>query len=199
MENEHDGLFNTEELGDPAIIKRKPSNLLPVIIFVLVLVVSGGIYFFSSGYLSHRTAAAQSFSSAEIDQTDIGKRDLTAFVEQFLLAYYCYSAGPVYDQAVARAEAMMTPALQAAYNDRAQDLTFKQKLENYRVSTDGIKILPGSVTIGSQGSHYMIQLAGTMTFTTGINGATGDFPLSLLLSVYRTDTGFLVDNVERLR
>lgn len=198
MENEHDGLFNTEELGNPATGIKKPSNLLPVVIVVLGLGVMGAIYFFAGGYLSHRTAA-QSSAPAEIDQTDIGKRELTAFVEQFLLAYYCYSAGPVYDQAVARAEAMMTPAFQAAYNDRAQDLTFKQKLENDRVSTDGIKILPGSVTIGSQGNHYMIQLAGTMTFTTGVNGATGDFPLSLLLSIYRTDTGFLVDNVERLR
>ncbi|MGH7442695.1 MAG: hypothetical protein ACREKE_08495, partial [bacterium] len=62
-----------------------------------------------------------------------------------------------------------------------------------------ICILPGSLAFAQEGPVYYVRLAGTMTYTTGVNGASGDFPLTLLLALRRTDSGFLVDNVQRLR
>lgn len=129
---------------------------------------------------------------------DWTKRRLTACVEDFLPAYYNFSCG-LYDQSVGRAEAMMTPDFQAAYNQRAEDLDFKRKLMALQVRTDGVRILPGSLAFAQDGPVYYVRLAGTMTYTTGINGASGDFPLTLLLALRRGGDGFLVDNVERLR
>lgn len=200
--NKSDAYFDPASLGIPApgkAPKKKGGGLLiPAAVVVGVLAVMAVSFYTASYFMGRRAAGASVGAITEASDDDVAKRELTAFVEKFLLNYYNYSAGQ-YEQAVQSAESMMTPAFQAVYNDRAEDMAFKQKLIGYRVSTDGIRILPGSMAIGSQGNHYLIQLAGTMTFSTGINGATGDFPLSLLISVYRTSTGFQVDNVERLR
>jgi hypothetical protein len=193
-------LYDHEEFIHPGPIKEQSKLFLPVLMLALGLGILALVYLFSSKLMAQRSAVAQpvaAFGNATPD--DQTKRELTAFVEQFLMAYYCYSAGPVYERAVQRAESMMTPAFLAAYNQRAVDVEFKRKLQDLKVNTDAIHILPGSVTIGNEGDRFYLRLSGTMTFTTGINGASGDFPLSLLLAVEKTDSGFLVDNVERLR
>ena len=144
------------------------------------------------------SAASVSPAAGPAGPDDWTKRRLTSCVEDFLPAYYNFSCG-LYDQSVERAETMMTPDFQAAYNQRAEDLDFKRKLVALQVRTDAIKILPGSLAFAQDGPVYYVRLAGTMTYTTGVNGATGDFPLTLLLALRRSGDGFLVDNVERLR
>lgn len=179
--------------------RRTPGNFAaPLIILVSSLACVGGVYYLVNGVFGHRAASAQAADGFTATDDDLVKRQLTAFIERFLPAYYNYSY-TLYDQSVARAEAMMTPAFQAAYNQRAEDLDFKRKLQTLRVSTDGIQILPGSLAFSNEGDRYFVRLAGTMTFTTGINGVSGDFPLTLLLAAQKTDDGFLMDNVERLR
>jgi len=170
----------------------------PFFILAACLVCVGGIYFLSNRLFNkHPDVGAVSTVPSATDD-DMKKRSLTAFVERFLPAYYNYSYS-LYDQSVARAEGMMTPAFQAAYNQRSEDLDFKFKLAKLRVRTDGIKILPGSMAFSDEGDRFYVRLAGTMTFTTGINGVSGDFPLTLLLAAQKTDQGYLMDNVERLR
>jgi hypothetical protein len=185
----------------PAQPPKAPAHpLMPVAMLVLGLAALGAVYAVGSSLMARRAVPAPSETVAwSATPDDLTKRSLTAFVEQFLMAYYCYSAGPAYDSAVKRAESMMTPAFLAAYNQKAEDLEFKRKLAALKVGTQAIRILPGSVSIGNAGDRYFVRLSGTMTFTTGVNGASGDFPLNLLLAIQRTDSGFLVDNVERLR
>lgn len=139
----------------------------------------------------------QAFSTVASDE-DIVKRQLTSFVEQFLMAYYNYSY-TLYDGKVREAEAMMTPAFQAKYSVQARNLDFKRKLDANKVSTDAIRILPNSFLFQQEGNRYFVKLSGVMTFTTGINAVSGEFPINLLLAIDRSDTGFLVDNVERTR
>jgi len=178
---------------------RTPGNFTaPLIILAASLACVGGVYYLVNGALAHRAGSAQMSDGFTATDDDLTKRQLTAFIERFLPAYYNFSY-TLYDPSVARAEAMMTPAFQAAYNQRAEDLDFKRKLETLRVSTDGIQILPGSLAFSNEGDRYYVRLAGTMTYTTGINGVSGDFPLTLLLAAQKTGDGFLMDNVERLR
>jgi hypothetical protein len=170
----------------------------PFLILAISLASVIGIYCLSRGFFSKSVNIAQVSTVSGATDDDLNKRQLTAFVERFLPLYYNYSYA-LYDQSVAKAEGMMTPAFQAAYNQRSEDLDFKLKLANLRVRTDGIKILPGSLAFSNDDDRFYVRLAGTMTFTTGINGVTGDFPLTLLLSAQKTDQGYLMDNVERLR
>lgn len=169
----------------------------PILFVAVALACVAGVYYAANRFFSRRTATAATVGDVATAD-DLTKRQLTAFIDRFLPAYYNYSY-ILYGQSVDRAETMMTPDFQAAYNQRSEDLDFKRKLDALKVSTDGIKILPGSLAFSNDGDRYYVRLAGTMTFTTGINGVSGDFPLTLLLAVQKTADGFLVDNVERLR
>jgi hypothetical protein len=174
--------------------KRKPASAAPFAALLGVALLVGGaalVYAWTHRPVEKKSAAA-------FTDEDAQKRELTAFCERFLMDYYNYSAG-LFDRAVLRAEAVMTPSFLAAYNERSQDLAFKRKLAEWKVITGGIRILPGSFAFSSDGSRVYVRLAGTITFTTGCNGATGDFPVNLLLELVRSDSGYLVDNVERLR
>ncbi len=163
----------------------------------VVGVICVGLCFFAAKTLLGGHATAQD-NVGSISPDDLEKRQMAAFVEDFLPAYYGFSYA-FYDQSVSKAESMMTPEFQAAYDQRAEDLDFKRRLSALRVVTDGIRILPGSMEFARQGPMFYVRLAGTMTYTTGINGARGDFPLALLVSLKKGGDGFLVDNVERLR
>jgi hypothetical protein len=189
--------FDSAQLTKPK--KKKQASLMPVIVAVGVVAAVGAVVWLTSasGLFAGRSGdGGQPVGLATEDQK--GERRLTAFVQEFLLYYYNYSY-TLYPDAVKKAEAMMTPEMQAAYNQYARDLTFRQLLESKRVSTDGFRIVPGSVKIGREAKAYYIQLSGTMTYTTGVNGASGDFPLNLVLAVLDTESGLKVDRVERLR
>ena len=199
MVKEHEDFLDIEapEFKTPA---KKSGNLaVPIIIFLVLIGLMVGGYL-TVNTLMHRSVGQQQDTGPISGATaeDMTKRQLSSFVEQFLLCYYNYSY-TLYDQSVQKAESMMTPSFQTAYNARAQDLDFKRKLNDLRVSTDGIRIIPGSMSFGNQGATYYVRLAGTMIFTTGVNGVSGDFPLNLLLEIQKSDTGYLVNNVERIR
>ena len=189
------------DIGTPSLKSqaRTPGSLLgPLVVLGASLACIWGLYELINRSLGRPKVVLQSENGFEANADDINKRQVSAFVERFLPAYYNYSY-TLYDQSVEKAESMMTPAFQAAYNQRAEDIDFKRKLTTLRVSTDGIKILPGSMAFSNDGARFYVRLAGTMTFTTGINGVSGDFPLTLLLAIEKTESGFLADNVERLR
>jgi hypothetical protein len=183
--------------------KKNNFNALPLIVFGLILI--GVVFYFVlpmtrdlfSGPSKARSGQAEDFSPTITDE-EMVKRQLTSFVEQFLMVYYNYSY-TLYDGKVREAEAMMTPSFQAKYSVQARNLDFKRKLETNRVSTDAIRIMPNSFMFLAEGNRYYVRLAGVMTFTTGVNGVSGEFPINLLLAIERTDSGFLVDNVERTR
>jgi len=178
--------------------KSAASWVAPVLVVAAGLACVGGVYFWGNALFGRNVGAKPEAAAPGANNDDVTKRRITAFVEQFLMAYYNYSYS-LYDQSVSKAEGMMTPSFQAAYNQRALDLDFKRKLAAYKVSTDGVKILPGSMAFSNEGDRYYVRLAGTMTFSTGSNGVSGDFPLTLLIALEKTESGFLVDNVERLR
>jgi len=186
------------DIGTPRRERGAGSGIGVPLLFAVLACVGGGAAWLLLGPGRAGAAAPGSALQSQAEPEDLVKRQLSAFVERFLLAYYNFSYG-LYDDSVARAEVMMTPAFQAAYNQRSQDLEFKRKLRAFQVSTDAIRILPGSIAYSNEGPRYFVRLAGTMTYTTGVNGVSGEFPLTLLLAVVRTDGGFLVDNVERLR
>jgi hypothetical protein len=141
-------------------------------------------------------AQAQGVAGASTAETAV-ERELVTFAGQFLMNYYNYSY-TLYPQAVRRAEAMMTPEMQAVYAERALDREFIGLLEDKQVSTDGFRITPNSFLFGRQGKTHYIQLSGTMTYTTGVNDAQGEWPTTVLLEVVDTDQGFRVNNVQRL-
>jgi hypothetical protein len=140
---------------------------------------------------------AEGVVGASTAQTAV-ERELVTFASQFLMNYYNYSY-TLYPQAVRRAEAMMTPDLQAVYAEHALDREFIGLLEDKQVSTDGFRIAPNSVLFGQQGKTHYLQLTGSMTYTTGINDAQGEWPTTVLLEIVDTDQGLRVDNVQRLR
>ena len=141
-------------------------------------------------------AQAQGVAGASTAETAV-ERELVTFAGQFLMDYYNYSY-TLYPQAVRRAEAMMTPDLQAVYAQHALDREFIGLLEDKQVSTDGFRITPNSFLFGQQGKTHYVQLSGTMTYTTGVNDAQGEWPTTVLLEIVDTDQGFRVNNVQRL-
>jgi hypothetical protein len=176
---------------------QKTKLLVPVVLGTIFLACAGSGFFWIREIFM-RPVPAMACDMTGVTNDDLLKRQLTAFVERFLAVYYDYSYTQ-YDQSVARVELMMTPAFQAAYNQRAEDLDFKRELIKYRVNTDAIRILPGSFAFLVRKDRCYVRLAGSMTYTTGSDGVSGNFPLTLLLVALRTDRGFLMDNVERLR
>jgi len=142
-------------------------------------------------------AQAKGLAGAATMETSV-ERELVTFAGQFLMNYYNYSY-TLYPAAVRRAEALMTPDLQAVYSQHALDRQFIGLLEDKRVSTDGFRITPGSFLFGHQGKTHYVQISGTMTYTTGVNDAQAEWPTTVLLEILDTDQGYRVNNVQRLR
>lgn len=189
------------DIGTPTLANKKGASAhlaTPLLVLFASLACVGAFYYTVHNVLIRRAGVGETEATGQSSPDDLVKRQLTAFIDRFLPAYYNFSY-TLYTQSVNRAEAMMTPAFQAAYNQRSEDLDFKRKLDSLKVSTNAIKILQGSMAFSNDGSLYYARLAGTMTYTTGINGVSGDFPITLLLAIRKTNQGFLVDNVERIR
>jgi|GEM_PF-5014122 hypothetical protein len=142
-------------------------------------------------------AQAQGIAGASTSETAV-ERELVTFADQFLMNYYNYSY-TLYPEAVRRAEAMMTPEMQAVYSQHALDRQFIGLLQDKQVSTDGFRITPNSYLFRNEGKTHYFQLSGTMTYTTGVNDAQAEWPTTVLLEIVDTDQGFRVNNVQRLR
>lgn len=146
-----------------------------------------------------RTAAAtQQAQMMGADARPGTEEELVTFAGKFLMNYYNYSA-PLYQAAVQRAEDMMTPEFQAHYQAHALDQDFISLLQTDQVSTDGFRVTPGSYLFAQDGKTHWLQLTGSMTYTTGINGAQALWPVTVLLEVVETDQGFKVANVKGLQ
>ncbi|HTB22616.1 MAG TPA: hypothetical protein VK914_07920 [bacterium] len=143
-------------------------------------------------------AAAQPAEMLGADARPGTEEELVTFAGKFLMNYYNYSA-PLYQAAVQRAEDMMTPELQEHYQAHALDQDFIHLLQTDQVSTDGFRITPGSYLFAQDGKTHWLQLTGSMTYTTGVNGAQALWPMTVLLEIVETDQGFKVNNVKGLR
>ena len=93
----------------------------------------------------------------------------------------------------------MTPEFQSVYAEKALDLNFVQNLKDKQVSTDAFLITPNSVEFAKNGKVHYVKVSGTMTYTTGINGAQAEWPTSILVEILETDQGYKVNNVQRQR
>lgn len=177
--------------------KKNNGPLLAVVAIVgVVAFVFLVVKFVLGGHESSQAGSnAQAIGATGQSATEM---QLVTFASQFLMNYYNYSA-PLYQAAVQRAEDMMTPELQEHYAARALDRDFITMLQNDQVSTDGFRVTPGSYLFGQAGKTHWVQLSGTMTYTTGSNGAQGEWPTTVLLEILETANGFKVNNVKGLR
>lgn len=179
---------------------RKPRNNFGLLLSVALV---GGVLAFVVlvvKVLPSHSAGQDQSKNAEIanDSKTATERQLITFAGEFLMNYYNYSA-PIYQDAVKRAEGMMTQDFMTHYLAHALDQDFITTLQTDEVSTDGFRIIPGSYLFAQDGKRHWIQLSGSMTYTTGINGAKADWPTTVLIEIVETDDGFKVNNVQRLR
>jgi hypothetical protein len=180
---------------------RKPKNNTGLFLSAAVVVGVVAFVFLVVKVLPSRGATGQDQArNNEIanDAKTGTERQLVEFAAQFLMNYYNYSA-PIYEDAVKRAEAMMTQDFMTHYQAHALDRDFITTLQQDQVSTDGFRVTPGSYLFAHDGKRHWIQVSGTMTFTTGSNGARADWPYTVLMEVDETDAGFKVNNIKELR
>jgi hypothetical protein len=181
---------------------KKPSKNNGLLLSIAVvagvaLFVTFMVKFVLSG---HSAAPSASDQAQAIGATaaSSAERDLITFTGQFLFNYYNYSA-PLYQAAVQKASDMMTPELLKHYQEHALNRDFITMLQNDQVSTDGFRVDPNSYLFAQDGKTHWVQLSGTMTYTTGVNGAQAQWPTTVLLEILETDQGYKVNNVKGLR
>jgi hypothetical protein len=195
-----DDLYSFEtKLGPIGPIKKtalRASYLIPALI--LVTAGAGAITVLKIMKVRSRDSVVDTQISTTLDPQMAIERQLVTFAGQFLMNYYNYSY-TLYSDAVKRSEAQMTPELQAVYAQRALDREFIGLLEDKQVSTDGFRITPNSILFAHNGKTHYVQLSGTMTYTTEVNGAQAEWPTTVLLEILETDQGFMVNNVQRQR
>jgi hypothetical protein len=188
-----------ENKTDPRTSHKKRKN---VVLGSLALTMVAGTSFILAQRFMREHDAGKTPSRPDIvgslDDETMTKRQLATFVAQFLMNYYNYSY-TTYAQAVKRAEEAMTPAFQSEFSQKAVDLEFVRMLQEKQVSTDAFRILPDSLEFARSGNTHYVKLTGSMTYTTGINGAQAEWPTSVLIEVLETEQGYKVNNVQRQR
>jgi hypothetical protein len=178
---------------------KRDTRILALSILILAALSLGVLIMM--GFLKAQSHAQEAVTEKSIASTDgetIVERQLVTFVGDFLMNFYNYSY-TVYSLAVKRAEEQMTPELQAFYSAKALDREFIRSLEEKEVSTDRFRITPNSLEFAHSGKTHYVKLSGTMTYTTGINGAQAEWPTSVLIEIVETDQGFKVNNIQRQR
>jgi hypothetical protein len=199
-----DDLYNLKGTNrlTPTGPAKKPSKsngllLAVAVVAAVVLFVTFMVKFVLSGHGAANNASDQA-QAIGATAASSAERDLITFAGQFLFNYYNYSA-PLYQGAVQKASDMMTPELLKHYQEHALSRDFITLLQNDQVSTDGFRVDPNSYLFAQDGKTHWVQLSGTMTYTTGVNGAQAQWPTTVLLEILETDQGYKVNNVKGLR